>query len=105
MPFATPPPAKIRTGAPVAARCRKGKEDEESVATNTRFGVMRAALVLQGSPNFGIPKDPFQAASGTMPGLCGLRRGCDRPSFLFWVPVSILLSVALTVVLNLLLPL
>jgi hypothetical protein len=50
----------------VAAGCRTGKEDEESVATNTRFGVIRAVLVLQGSPNFGIPKDPFHAAYGAL---------------------------------------
>jgi hypothetical protein len=79
------------------------------VATKTRFGAIRAALVLHGSPNFDVPENPFHAASGA-PLTFGLRRYCDRPSFLmprggllFWVLVSILLSIALTVVLNLLL--
>ena len=78
-PFATAPLAKICTGTLVAAGCRTGKKDEKSVATNTRFGVIRAALVLQGSPNFGVPKDPFHAASGTLLPFAGFGGAVTAP--------------------------
>ena len=107
------PPAKTRTGVLVATGHRTGKEDEGSVATKTCFGAIRTASVLPGSPNFGVTEDPLHAAARGLwrPAyLCGPRRFCDHPSFLmprggllFWVLVSILLSIALTVVLNLLL--
>ena len=40
-----------------------GKEEEVIVATKTRFGVIRAALVLPGSPNLNVPEDPFHEVS------------------------------------------
>ena len=41
-----------------------GKEEEVIVATKTRFGVIRAALVLPGSPNLAVPEDPSHEVSG-----------------------------------------
>ena len=39
-----------------ASRTGKEEEEEEIVATKTRFGVIRAALVLPGSPNLEVPE-------------------------------------------------
>jgi len=58
-----------------------GKEEEVIVATKTRFGVIRAALVLPGSPNLAVPEDPSHEVSG-VPLTFGLRRYYDRPSVL-----------------------
>jgi hypothetical protein len=53
-----------------------------SVATKTRFGVVRAALVLPGSPNLNVPEDPFHEVSGVPLTFAGIGRYCDRPSVL-----------------------